>query len=392
LTEEAFLDRREHILKHITKQQKGIEIGPWFAPLAPKREGYDCLSLDVFDTERLKKNAEQDPHLDKSVIACIEPVDVIGSSTEIYDVIAARGELSRFDYIISSHNFEHLPNPIKFLQGCEQVLKPDGYLSMAIPDKRGCFDYFRPTTTIGSWLEAFLQKRDRPTLIQTFEQMIFDSRFILNGEELINFFIEEDPSKIQVLKKLRDAYNLLIERHSNGNTAYHDTHCWVFTPASLQLLLLELGYLGLTGFQVEEISGSVVPEFYVHLRNNGVSELKAPDFFERRQQLLRASIDECAYNSIYAYGLRMREAETDKLRTETASTEGKITTTQEKMVALENELADYRDREKRLVQENSFQSNLIRSVKGSLTWKIASPFWRLETRSQRKAKRRKLSA
>ena len=102
------MDRREQVLKHITKDQKGIQIGPWFNPLAPKREGYNCLSFDVLDTETLRKNAERDPFVHNSVIPSIEEVDIIGSSTEIYDVIAARGDLSTFDYIISSHNFEHL--------------------------------------------------------------------------------------------------------------------------------------------------------------------------------------------------------------------------------------------------------------------------------------------
>jgi SAM-dependent methyltransferase len=381
---EAILDRREQVLKHITKDQKGIEIGPWFNPLAPKREGYNCLSLDLFDIDTLKKNAERDPHVDNSRIACIESVDVIGSATEIYDVIAARGELSSFDYIISSHNFEHLPNPIRFLQGCEQVLKRGGFLSMAVPDKRACFDYFKPTTTLSAWLEAFLQKRDRPTLIQVFEQNSLHSRFHLGGEQRTGFSIGEDPRNVIALRTLKEAYNGLVEGYNNNDCRYYDTHCWAFTPASFHLMLLDLGYLGLTGFHVEEVSSSVECEFYVHLRKDGVSEFKTPDFYEKRQELLHASIDECAYNSIYVHRLRMREQETDKLSAETAITEGKI-------VALENELAEYRDREKRLVQENSFQSNLIGSVRGSLTWKIASPFWRLETRSQRKANQRKLS-
>ena len=69
------MDRRKQLLKHITKWQKGIEIGPWFAPLAPKREGYNCLSFDVFDTETLKKSAEDDPLLDNSGVSSIETVD-----------------------------------------------------------------------------------------------------------------------------------------------------------------------------------------------------------------------------------------------------------------------------------------------------------------------------
>ena len=57
------MDRRDAILKYITKEQRGIEIGPWFNPLAPKREGYSCLALDVFDSETLRKRAVDDPNI-----------------------------------------------------------------------------------------------------------------------------------------------------------------------------------------------------------------------------------------------------------------------------------------------------------------------------------------
>jgi SAM-dependent methyltransferase len=148
------MDRREQILKHVDKDKKGLEIGPWFAPLAPKREGYNCLSLDVFDAQTLREKAEQDLNIPKSSIPLIEEVDILGTATDLEDAIAARDAVGTFDYIISSHNFEHLPNPIKFLRGCEKALKPGAYLSMAVPDKRACFDYFRPISTLGALIEA----------------------------------------------------------------------------------------------------------------------------------------------------------------------------------------------------------------------------------------------
>ena len=43
-------DRDAILLKGITKSDRGIEVAPWFSPRASKRAGYDCLSLDVFDT------------------------------------------------------------------------------------------------------------------------------------------------------------------------------------------------------------------------------------------------------------------------------------------------------------------------------------------------------
>src|SRR4030095_2803129 len=116
------VERRTEILKNITKTQKGIEVGPWFSPLAPKQKGYNCLSLDVFDTETLKEKAKTDPLVADNKIPLIEPVDLIGTATAIDRIVEERGELGTFDYIISSHNFEHSPNPITFLNSSARGL------------------------------------------------------------------------------------------------------------------------------------------------------------------------------------------------------------------------------------------------------------------------------
>jgi len=351
------MDRREQILKHVDKGKQGLEIGPWFAPLAPRREGYNCLSLDVFDTETLRKRAERDPNIPDSSIPLIEEVDIIGSATDLEEAIVARGAAGTFDYIISSHNFEHLPNPIKFLKGCETALKPGGYLSMAVPDKRACFDYFRPISTLGAMIEAYLEERDRPTPIQLFDYMIQHSRYRSGEQEVGSFPINLDPRGIFAIKVLRDSYRSLLNAVKSEDRSYQDAHCWVFTPTSFHVAMLDLAFLGLSHFSVEEISESHGNEFYVHLRNQGAAALEESEFFDARQKLLQATIDECAYNSAYAYVLR------------------------EQLAALTNA-------EKALMNAEKALSDL----RGSKTWKLAAPLWRLETHGRRKAERRKRSA
>ena len=348
------MDRRAQILKYITKDQKGIEIGPWFAPLAPKREGYNCLSFDIFDTDKLKQIAEQDPSVHKNQIKDIENVDIVGSAVNIRDVIAARGDLGSFDYIVSSHNFEHLPDPVRFLQGCECVLKAGGMLSMAIPDKRTCFDYFRPISTSGSWLEAFLDQRTRPTLLQLFEHSSLSSEYAKNGERSIVFPDVEDPKNVIGLKLLKEAYNHAIEMKRSDNVAYRDAHCSVLTSSSFSLILLDLTFLELIRLSIEEIVHNNC-EFHVHLRNHTTTKPKSDgEFYSERQDLLHRVMNECAYNSAYAFELR----------------------------------------QKHQIGVNPLVSNQAKldEIKNSVTWKIASPLWRLETRRQRKEARRRLSA
>ena len=124
---------RSAILNGITKDMRGIEIAPWFAPLAPKRHGFNCLVVDVFSKDELSKRAAADHNIPDKNVSLIEHVDIVGSATEISSLIPV-SEHGTFDYIISSHNFEHLPNPIKFLRASgETSTYEDAHCSVMTP-------------------------------------------------------------------------------------------------------------------------------------------------------------------------------------------------------------------------------------------------------------------
>ena len=55
---------------------------------------------------------------------------------------------SAYDFLISSHNIEHLANPLKAVKEWKRVVKPDGYFLFIIPNKEGTFDHKRPITKI----------------------------------------------------------------------------------------------------------------------------------------------------------------------------------------------------------------------------------------------------
>ena len=44
-------NRTELLLKHASKSQFGLEIGPYVNPLAPKSEGYNVKIVDVSEAE-----------------------------------------------------------------------------------------------------------------------------------------------------------------------------------------------------------------------------------------------------------------------------------------------------------------------------------------------------
>jgi len=279
---------RSAILNGITKDMRGIEIAPWFAPLAPKRHGFNCLVVDVFSQDELSKRAAADHNIPDESISLIERVDIVGSATEISSLIPV-SEHGTFDYIVSSHNFEHLPNPIKFLQGCQKLLKPGGILCMAVPDKRACFDLFRPRTTVVDWLVAFREDRSRPSPEQIFQSGAYYSTLKQNQNDVGAFFIHTPLNDITVVGDLGTSYRKW--RASGETSTYQDAHCSVMTPASFELLILECRHLGLLSLEIESVSEPEGCEFYVRLVNSG-AHCGVPDINAARTTLMRRMLEE----------------------------------------------------------------------------------------------------
>lgn len=293
------MGREEFLLQGITKDQCGIEIAPWFRPLVPKRTGYNSLSLDLFDRDELLRRAAGDPNISPNDHWKIESVDIVGSASDIGDLVNARGLAGSFNYIISSHNFEHLPDPIRFLNGCADALKPDGVISMAIPDKRACFDYFRPQSMTGELIAAYMEKRNRPTPSQRFAYNAFTCRLDLDTGEMASFWLGADPNLIGAREI---AHGL---RCWDNPDEYWDTHCWTFTPASFRLLMLDLQFLGLISLVLEDINGPNNDEFYVRLRNPLEKvAITHVSFYRERNELLHLIGDEVALSSRLVYGLK----------------------------------------------------------------------------------------
>lgn len=53
----------------------------------------------------------------------------------------------QYDFLLSSHNLEHIANPLKAIKEWVRVLKPGGYILLILPDKNYTFDRKRPYTT-----------------------------------------------------------------------------------------------------------------------------------------------------------------------------------------------------------------------------------------------------
>jgi SAM-dependent methyltransferase len=258
--------RKSLLLKHIDLSAPGIEVAPYFNPAVAKRDGHPVLTLDVFPTDTLRANAAKDRYVPAARIAEIEDVDIVADACGIGEAVTAMGRAGQFRYIVSSHNFEHLPNPIRFLQGCSVALAPGGVVSMAVPDGRACFDHFRMPTRLADWLSAYHRGLNQPS-----PETIFDLRS--NVAEYFHFGVPhtgcditfDDPRGFKPQNDLRASFAEYLKRTSEPQE-YMDTHCTVTFGAALENMLWDLRFLGLIDLEVIEVTETLGLEFFVHLR------------------------------------------------------------------------------------------------------------------------------
>lgn len=287
------MNRYDELRKFADKNALGVEVAPFFNPTVPKSEGYNVLVVDIFDTETLRKIAEERPQLSDVDRAKIEDVDIECDASRLSDVIQSRGLAGKISYIISSHNFEHLPDPISFFQACSTALEPGGVLSMAIPDGRACFDHFRMPTRLSDWLCAYHRGYSQPP-----PELVFDCEanyapyLMKDGKEGEFNIAYNSPDGFAPMRNLKSAYEQYSKEVETPGP-YRDRHCSVVFGASFELMLRDLRHLGLTDLDVVEVSPTKGIEFFVHLRKAQETEQSKAGaenedaFYERRHQLLK---------------------------------------------------------------------------------------------------------
>lgn len=224
------LTRSEKILAFCNLDGLGLEIAPSFNPILPKSQGYRVETLDHLDKAGLiEKYTGHNVDLEK-----IEEPNYIWRGGSYVDAI---GKKEYYDFIIASHIIEHTVDIIGFLNDCMKLLRSGGVLSLAIPDKRACFDYFRPISTIADAIDSHGGgTHSRGTVAE----------YILNGSNVdgkISWDLTTNTKNIKLTHNTSAVINLMRFAADNPNE-YIDTHRWVFTRYSFELLLMDLMSLG----------------------------------------------------------------------------------------------------------------------------------------------------
>lgn len=249
------MDRNDKILRLIDKADTGLEIGPSYSPIAPKSGGWNVEIADHLDAPDLREK-----YAAWGVdVGSVEDVDYVITDKSLSETI---GKPGHYDFIIASHVIEHTPDMIGFLQDCETLLKPGGVLSLVVPDKRFCFDVYKPRSSTGTILQAHLDRLHRHKTGTIFDAY---ADHVLQNGELIGF--NRASPYLSLGHTLGEAHKLAMEfHHSDG---YVDTHTWKYTPASFQLIIQDLNQLDYIQMGMETFDGTVGFEFYASLRKGG---------------------------------------------------------------------------------------------------------------------------
>jgi hypothetical protein len=238
-------DRRQRILQGLdVANLVGVEIGALASPLVTRDDG-PIIYVDHLATEDLRKKYDWDPTVDAAKIVS---VDAIWGETTLREALGSRGPV---DYIVASHVIEHVPDLISWLGELHDALKPDGQVRLAVPDRRYTFDYLRRESDLADILNAFVLKARRPRPISILD-------FTLNAakvDQIEAWSTRLDPAKLP--KFCEPAGALDTARDAADNGAYHDVHCWVFTPASFIDQFRQAASLGLIPFVCDSFQPTV---------------------------------------------------------------------------------------------------------------------------------------
>lgn len=247
------MNREQKILEHARQDSLGLEIGPSYAPVAPKAKGFKVHVLDHTDRAGLIAKYPANDH------GRIEEVDYIWAGQSYRELVGAH----RYHWLIASHVIEHVPDLIGFINECDSILESDGILSLVIPDQRFCFDRLRARTGVGQIVDAQGRKSHSPGAV-------FDyyANTVMNGDKRL--WSNNEGAQLALMMPPgmdHHAYRLAAKGQA------YDIHAWVFTPTSFRLILQDLADLELIKLREVAHHPTQDGEFFVTLARNGREQM-----------------------------------------------------------------------------------------------------------------------
>lgn len=234
------------------KARVGLEIGPNLRALVPKSAGFEIDYVESMSTEQFKELLSQKSPHEVELVPHIDYVARIGLPEDT-------GKTTYYDYVVSSHVLEHLPNLIQHFQEVEVILKDDGVYGLIIPDKTLTLDYLRPCTSIGQVLEAYLLKRTQASLASYIDNLVYGVKNLANDAICWDTNSCLDLTKVYVQHPCKIEH--LITTRQAKPPADWGGHIGVFTADSFVSLFFDIKRFGLTQLNLVDIQPTGEADF-----------------------------------------------------------------------------------------------------------------------------------
>jgi predicted SAM-dependent methyltransferase len=157
--------RNKKILKYYKDDMKSLEIGALDNPILSTKNS-NVIFSDHLSLENLKKKYQQKKISSKLDYDSFAPVDYK------LDKILNSNNSFKFDYIVGSHFLEHHPNPIYFLKKASCHLNINGYIALALPDKRFTFDKFNKSSSFQDWVNLYISNAKKPQFSNIYNSLL----------------------------------------------------------------------------------------------------------------------------------------------------------------------------------------------------------------------------
>ena len=174
---------------------------------------------------------------------------------EKFDFVSPNGDLGivdeTFDIVFTSHVIEHCPDLVEHFQNFSRLLNRGGLYVLIVPDKRYCFDYYNPESTIAEVIDAFANERKTSRLADvihhTYTRTHNNPVLHWLGEHGKRYGYRDTPlepdAKVEIMDEnfLDDGKGIdreqilrLVEKYAEALELdeYISAHNWRFTPES----------------------------------------------------------------------------------------------------------------------------------------------------------------
>lgn len=250
------MNRSELLLSLFDATGTGLEIGPSFNPLLPKAQGYKVDILDHLTADALRAKYRDAPGVDLSRIEDVDFVSDGGSIAALVD------RPSHYDFCVALHVIEHTTDLLGFLLDCETLLRGDGVLVLAIPDKRYSFDMLRPRSSTGDVLQAHVERHRVHAIGKVFDELAYNC---LRGGAIA--WPRDAVGELSFFRPPQDARQLFDRLREHNE--FIDIHAWQFTPSSFRLIVHDLAELGFIKLRERSFHDVGTGEFFMTLSQAG---------------------------------------------------------------------------------------------------------------------------